>query len=145
MFTRNDTLFSYTTRFRAGARLRRPEVERRIHTRLGRLSTWLGEKDYLEGRFTVGDLMTAAVLRELRHTDFLAAHANLAAYQARCDARPAFRRPPDAQPAAFEKPPPAAASPPPPPTSLHPPPPPTPHPHTHPLHTPPTRWHPRVQ
>src|SRR3546814_605409 len=62
------------------ARLRRPEVERRIHTRLGRLSAWLGEKDYLEGRFTVGDLMMAAVLRELRHTDFLAAHANLAAY-----------------------------------------------------------------
>src|SRR3546814_8800258 len=61
------------------ARLCRPEVERRIHTRLGRLSTWLGEKDYLEGRFTVGDLMMAAVLRELRHTDFLAAHANLAA------------------------------------------------------------------
>src|SRR3546814_5018640 len=74
------------------ARLRRPEVERRIHTRLGRLSAWLGEKDYLEGRFTVGDLMMAAVLRELRHTDFLAAHANLAAYQARCEGRPAFRR-----------------------------------------------------
>src|SRR3546814_14650917 len=110
MFTRNDTLFSYTTRFRAGARLRRPEVERRIHTRLGRLSTWLGEKDYLEGRFTVGDLMMAAVLRELRHTDFLAAHANLAAYQARCEGRPAFRRALEAQLAVFEKRAPEAAA-----------------------------------
>src|SRR3546814_333914 len=91
------------------ARLRRPEVERRIHTRLGRLSAWLGEKDYLEGRFTVGDLMMAAVLRELRHTDFLAAHANLAAYQARCEGRPAFRRALEAQLAVFEKHPPEAA------------------------------------
>src|SRR3546814_14123309 len=71
------------------ARLRRPEVERSIHARLGRLSDWLDEKDYLEGRFTVGDLMMAAVMRELRHPDFLAAHANIDAYTARGQDRPA--------------------------------------------------------
>src|SRR3546814_19160747 len=60
------------------ARLRRPEVECRIHTRLGRLSAWLGEKAYLAGSFTAGELMMAAVLDQLRHPDFPAAHANLA-------------------------------------------------------------------
>src|SRR3546814_5837013 len=74
------------------AAARRPEVERKIRARLERLSAWLGEKDYLEDRFTVGDLMMAAVLRELHHTDLLAGHASLAAYLARCEARPAFQR-----------------------------------------------------
>src|SRR3546814_11360864 len=81
------------------ARLRRPEVERSIHARLGRLSAWLDETDYLEGRFTVGDLMMAAVLRELPHTDFLAAHAHLPPYQARGAGPPASRPALQAQPA----------------------------------------------
>src|SRR3546814_15952436 len=63
----------------------------------------------------------AAVLRERRHTDFLAAHANLAAYQARCEGRPAFRRALEAQLAVFEKHPPEAACTP---SPLPPPPPP---------------------
>lgn len=84
-------------------RLRRPEVEHRIRERLGRLSAWLGEKDHLEGGFTAGDLMMAAVLRNLRHTDLVAEHGNLAAYLARCEARPAFQRALADQLAAFEK------------------------------------------
>src|SRR3546814_16087394 len=48
------------------AAARRPEVERKIRARLERLSAWLGEKDYLEDRLTVADLMLAAALRE-RH------------------------------------------------------------------------------
>src|SRR3546814_19227209 len=75
------------------AAARRPEVERKIRARLERLSAWLGEKDYLEDRFTVGDLMMAAVLRELHHTDLLAGPATLADYLARCGARPAFQTP----------------------------------------------------
>lgn len=90
-------------------RLRRPEVERMIRERLGRLAQRLGDKDYLEGRFTVGDLMMAAVLRALRHTGLVAEHANLATYVARCEARPAFRRAMAAQLAAFESNAPAAA------------------------------------
>lgn len=84
-------------------RLRRPEVEQKVRERLGRLSAWLGDKDYLEGRFTVGDLLMAAVLRGLRHTGLVAEHANLAAYLARCEARPAFQRAVAAQLAAFDR------------------------------------------
>ena len=81
--------------FNAGeewARLRRPEALRKIDERLGLLSEWLGDKDYLEERFTVADLLMTTVLRNLRRTDLVTRHANLAAYQARCEARPAFTR-----------------------------------------------------
>ena len=82
-------------------RLRRPEVEDSIRRRLGQLSRWLGSRDYLEDRFTAGDLMMTTVLRILRRTDLVAEHPNLAAYQARCEARAAFSRALDAQLAAF--------------------------------------------
>lgn len=81
--------------FNAGqewAKLRRPEVESKIRERLGRLSDWLGGKDYLEGRFTAGDLIMTTVLRNLRHTGLVAEHPGLAAYVGRCEARPAFQR-----------------------------------------------------
>jgi glutathione S-transferase len=84
-------------------RLRRPEVEEKVRGRLARVSTWLGDKDYLEGRFTAGDLLMAAVLRGLGHTGLVAERANLAAYLARCEARPAFQRALAAQLAAFDR------------------------------------------
>ncbi len=74
------------------AKQRRPEAEDRAKRRIDELAFWLGEQDYLEYRFTAGDLMVTTVLRELRHTDLLAAHPNLQAYQARCQARPDFQR-----------------------------------------------------
>ena len=83
------------------ARLRRPEAEQRVRDRLGRLSAWLGSRDYLEGRFTAGDLMMTTMLRILRNTSLVAEYANLAAYQARCEARPAFKAALAAQMAAF--------------------------------------------
>lgn len=92
--------------FNAGAdwtQARRPEVERKVRERLGRLSAWLGERDYLEDRFTAGDLMMTTMLRMLRHTDLVAEHPSLAAFQARCEARPAFQRALEAQLAAFER------------------------------------------
>lgn len=85
------------------ARLRRPEAEQKIRERLGRVSDWLGDKDHLEGRFTVADLMMTTVLRNLRHTGLVAEYPNLAAYQARCEARPAFHRALAAQLADFEE------------------------------------------
>ena len=85
------------------ARLRRPEVVEKVRERLGRLAAWLGDKDHLEGRFTAGDLMMTTVLRNLRQTDLVAEHANLAAYVARCEARPVFQRALAAQLAVFEK------------------------------------------
>lgn len=81
---------------------RRPQVEAFARTRLAALSDWLGDRDYLEQRFTAGDLMMTTVLRVLRHTDLVAEHANLRDYQARCEARPAFGRALAAQMQPFE-------------------------------------------
>lgn len=83
------------------ARLRRPEVEASVRNRLADLSAWLGDRDYLEDRFTAGDLMMASVLRILRHTDMIDQTPNLAAYRARCEARPAFQKALADQMAAF--------------------------------------------
>lgn len=71
---------------------RRPSLDAFLKLRLGELSTALGDQDWLEGRFTVGDLMMVTVLQILRSTDYLAAHPNLTAYVARGAARPAFRK-----------------------------------------------------
>jgi glutathione S-transferase len=73
------------------AQARRPDAERAVRHRLAELAAWLGDREYLEHRFTAGDLMMAAVLRILRHTDLVAAEPNLAGYLKRCEARPAFR------------------------------------------------------
>jgi glutathione S-transferase len=71
------------------AKLRRPDAEAAVKHRLAELATWLGDRDYLEGRFTAGDLMMTSVLRILRHTDLVESEPRLKAYQARCEARPA--------------------------------------------------------
>ena len=92
------------------ARLRRPEVERKIRERLGRLSAWLGGRDWLESRFTAGDLMMSTMMRILRDTDLLAEHPNLQRWHARCEARPAFERALAAQLAPFQSQAPAQAA-----------------------------------
>lgn len=71
---------------------RQPMLESRIHKRLGELGVWLGEKDWLEGTFSVGDLMMVTVLRRLHGSGILEEHPSLAGYVARGEARPAFRR-----------------------------------------------------
>lgn len=83
------------------AKLRRPGVVDAIRTRLARLAEALGEREYLEGRFTAGDLMMASALRGLDHTDLLAEQPRLAAYQARCLARPGYAAAIEAQLADF--------------------------------------------
>jgi len=80
---------------------RRPQVVDRIDARLKLLSDALGTRDWFEGRFTIGDLMMVSVLRNLRHTDLVARHPNLAALVARGEARPAFQRALGAQLAVF--------------------------------------------
>ena len=84
------------------APLRRPSVLADIRKRLGDLAATLGERAYLDGRFTVGDLMMVSVLRIPRHTGLVAEYPVLAAYQARCEARPAFQRALAAQLAGFQ-------------------------------------------
>lgn len=73
------------------ARLRRPGAEQMIQRRLEAVAVALGDREYLEQRFTAGDLLMTTVLRILRHTDLVKNLPTLAAYQARCEARPAFK------------------------------------------------------
>lgn len=81
----------------------RPGVEKLVHERLSQLENSLGDKDYLEGTFTVGDLMMTDVLRILDHTTILEAYPQLGAYKQRCQARPAFQRAMKAQMDGFKK------------------------------------------
>jgi len=80
------------------AKLRRPGAVEFAQRRLSALSNALGNREYLDGdRFTAGDLMMTTVLRILKHTDIVTSDKCLAAYIARCTARPAFQRAFDAQ------------------------------------------------
>lgn len=83
------------------AKLRRPGAEEFVRLKLKRLSDWLGDKDWLEERFSIGDLMMVTVCRFLRHTELVAEFPNLEAYVARGEARPAFQRALSDQLAAF--------------------------------------------
>lgn len=71
---------------------RLPMLEARVRARLGELSRRLGEQDWLEGAFSAGDLLMVTVLRRLEGSALLEGCSNLAAYVARGEARPAFRR-----------------------------------------------------
>ena len=74
------------------AKLRRPGAEAFLRRRLGQLAGRLEGREWLEDRFTMGDLMMVTVLRDLRHRDFVAEFPALAAYVKRAEARPAFQR-----------------------------------------------------
>lgn len=82
---------------------RLPELKERIRGRLAELSAHLGGADWLDGAFTAGDLMMVQVLRRLAGSNILDPFANLAAYVARAEARPAFARAFAAQLAVFTK------------------------------------------
>ncbi len=76
---------------------RRPQALATVIDRLASLCAWLEDKDYLEDRFTAGDLMMTTVLRELVESGVLARFPMLDAYRQRCEARPAFARALEAQ------------------------------------------------
>ena len=71
---------------------RQPLLEERVHVRLGDLSGRLGGSDWLDGEFSAGDLLMVTVLRRLDGTGIVELYPNLAAYVARGEARPAYRR-----------------------------------------------------
>src|SRR6476469_454634 len=79
------------------AQERLPLVKDRIRSRLVRLSARLGEADWLDGEFSAGDLMMVSVLLRLRPSGLLDEFPALAAYVARGEARPAYKRAFDAQ------------------------------------------------
>jgi len=83
------------------AKLHRPEVVESVGRRLSQLSGWLGDKQWLEDRFTIGDLMMIDALRGVSEAELLARYPNLFAYVERGKARPAFQRARNAQLADF--------------------------------------------
>ena len=80
---------------------RLPLVLGRIRDRLGELSSCLGDAEWLDGEFSTGDLLMVDVLRRVASSGLLDEYPNLAAYVARGEARPAFKRAFDAQYAVF--------------------------------------------
>jgi glutathione S-transferase len=85
------------------AKLRRPSALQTAQARLDAVADWLKGKEYLEDRFTAGDLLMTTVLRIARGTDLLAKMPVLEEYRLRCEARPAFQRALAAQMAPFAK------------------------------------------
>jgi glutathione S-transferase len=71
---------------------RLPLVEDRVRDRLDQLSGRLSDADWLDGAFSVGDLMMVSVLLRLRLSGIVDEYPNLAAYVARGEARPAYKR-----------------------------------------------------
>lgn len=83
------------------AEQRLPLVKDRIRDRLKPLSARLGNADWLDGAFSAGDLMMVGVLLRLKPSGMLDEYPNLAAYVARAEIRPAFKRAFAAQLAVF--------------------------------------------
>ncbi|TCU72431.1 glutathione S-transferase [Bradyrhizobium sp. R2.2-H] len=80
---------------------RLPLLQDRVRVRLGELSRRLGGADWLDGAFSAGDLLMVTVLRRLNASRLLDEYPDIAAYVARGEARPAFKRAFEAQLAVF--------------------------------------------
>ena len=77
-------------------------LEKMIRVRLGDLSRHLGDAEWLDGAFSAADILMVTVLRRLQGTGILEEFPNIAAYVARAEARPAYKRAFDAQLAVFK-------------------------------------------
>jgi glutathione S-transferase len=71
---------------------RLPLVKDRVRDRLKQLSARLGDTDWLDGGFSAGDLMMVHVLQRLKPSGILDEFPSLAAFVARGEARPAYKR-----------------------------------------------------
>ncbi|MDF0516069.1 glutathione S-transferase family protein [Bradyrhizobium yuanmingense] len=80
---------------------RLPGLQERVRIRLGELSRHISEANWLDGAFSAGDIMMVTVLRRLNTSGLLEEFPDIAAYVARGEARPAFRRAFEAQLAVF--------------------------------------------
>jgi glutathione S-transferase len=80
---------------------RQPMLKDRIRVRLRQLADRLGDADWLDGEFTAGDIVMINVLRRPTARNMLDEFPTLAAYVARGEARPAFKRAFAAQHALF--------------------------------------------
>ena len=67
-------------------------VDDRVRDRLHQLSVRLGNAEWLDGAFSAGDLLMVSVLLIPKSSGILDEFPNLAAYVARGEARPAYKR-----------------------------------------------------
>lgn len=67
-------------------------LDDRVRVRLSELSQRLGDGEWLDGAFSAGDLLMVTVLLRLGSSGILEEYPNLAAYVARGEARPAYKR-----------------------------------------------------
>ena len=74
------------------AKERRPGAVEMTRKRLAELAACLDGRAHLAGSFSAADILMASVLRILRHTDLVEEQPVLAAYQRRCESRPAFQK-----------------------------------------------------
>ena len=80
---------------------RQAMLEQRVDTRLRELSNFLADAEWLDGAFSAGDLLMVTVLRRFSVSGDIQKYPNLAAYIARGEARPAYKRAFDDQLAVF--------------------------------------------
>ncbi|SEW06302.1 glutathione S-transferase family protein [Luteibacter sp. 329MFSha] len=69
-----------------------PIVMERVRQRLKLLSDRLGDAEWLDGKFSAGDLLMVSVLMRARPSGALAEFPRLVAYVERGEARPAYQR-----------------------------------------------------
>lgn len=82
---------------------RQDTLDGRVHKRLEDLSRHLGDGEWLDGAFSVADLMMVTVLLRLEGWGVLEAHSVMVDYIARARARPAYQRAFAAQREVFER------------------------------------------
>ncbi|MBH1555327.1 glutathione S-transferase family protein [Stenotrophomonas maltophilia] len=81
---------------------RLPMLDERVRTRLAQLSAALGDSAWLDGGFSAGDLMMAAVLLRLKSSGLLDEFPQVNGYVDRATQRPAYQRAFAAQRAVFQ-------------------------------------------
>lgn len=67
-------------------------LDESVRKRLGDLSKHLDDADWLDGAFSAADILMVTVLRRLQGSGILEEYSNIAAYVARGEERPAFKR-----------------------------------------------------
>ena len=82
----------YLERDQSWYEARMPLLDSRVKQRLTELSNWLGDREWLEGDFSAGDLLMVTVLRRLTGSGLLELYPNLPPYIARAEQRPAYQR-----------------------------------------------------
>jgi glutathione S-transferase len=95
------SLFNILERDKPWYQDRLPALDEAVRGRLRQLSTYLADREWLDGEFSAGDLMMVSVLLRAKQSPLLDEFPNLAAYLIRGEARPAYQRAFAAQLAVF--------------------------------------------